>query len=389
MRALSKSKILAFLQCPKRLWLEVHRRTLLKDSAATEASYASGHQIGEIAQKLYGPEGGGTLIDWEAEGFVAGFARTREAMQLGAPVFEAGFQAEGALSLADVLLPLEVNGERAWRMVEVKSSTSIKDYHLADAAVQSYVARSAGVPLAGLALARLDSSWVYPGGGDYRGLLVEEDVTERALSREDEVRGWIESAQRTVAEPSEPERRTGKHCHEPYDCGFLKYCQSQEPQAEYPVDWLPRRSGKLKQHIEANGIREMRDVPDELLNATQQRVKTATLSGEPYFDREGAARALSEHTHAGMLHGFRDNHVCRADLGGHKAVSADPVPVQRAQDGAARRAGAPRISGLVGQRPVGAFRARLDCRLRKAGANFCLQRRLRNSAFTRVGGALP
>jgi len=296
MRALSKSKILASLQCHKRLWLEVHRPSFRKDSAATQASFASGDQVGEIARNLYQTEGAGTLIDWEAEGFSAGFARTLEAMQRGGPVFEAGFQCEGALSLADVLLPVEVDGGRAWRMVEVKSSTSIKDYHLADAAIQSYVARSAGVPLVASALARVDSSWTYPGDGDYQGLLVEKDVTEQTLSREREVRGWIAAAQRTVAEPSEPKRRTGKHCNDPYECGFLKYCQGQEPQADSPVYWLPRRTGKLKQYIEKNGITEMRDVPDQLLNPTQQRVKTATLSGEPFFDREGAARALSQHS---------------------------------------------------------------------------------------------
>ena len=38
MRVLSKSKLLAFRQCPKRLWLEVHRPDLREDSSATQAS---------------------------------------------------------------------------------------------------------------------------------------------------------------------------------------------------------------------------------------------------------------------------------------------------------------------------------------------------------------
>jgi len=43
---------------------------------------------------------------------------------------------------------------------------------------------------------------------------------------------------------------------------------------------------------ESRGITELRDAPDDEINDIQQRVKTATLSGETYFDAEGAAAAL-------------------------------------------------------------------------------------------------
>jgi hypothetical protein len=36
MRQLSKSKIIAFRQCPKRLWLEIRRPEPQKDSKATD-----------------------------------------------------------------------------------------------------------------------------------------------------------------------------------------------------------------------------------------------------------------------------------------------------------------------------------------------------------------
>jgi len=52
MRILSKSKLLAFRQCPKRLWLEIHRPELREDSAASQASFATGHLVGEIARRL-------------------------------------------------------------------------------------------------------------------------------------------------------------------------------------------------------------------------------------------------------------------------------------------------------------------------------------------------
>lgn len=300
MRVLSKSKLLAFRQCPKRLWLEVHQPDARADSGATMASYATGHLVGDIARQLYDPGQSGQLIDPQAEGFDAAFARTQTLLQSRQPIFEAGFRAEGALAFADVLLPVG----KKWRMVEVKSSTSVKDYHRDDAAVQAFLALACGVPLQSIALAHIDSSWTYPGHGDYEGLLVEADLTEEAFARADEVRGWIADAQATVARRRAPRITTGSQCSTPYECGFFTYCQSQEPQAEHPVHWLPRRSQTLNTHIEQHGTRELRDMPDDLLNPTQQRVKAATLSGQAFFDQRATAQALAAHTLPGYFIDF-------------------------------------------------------------------------------------
>jgi len=83
-------------------------------------------------------------------------------------------------------------------MVEVKSSLGLKDYYFDDGAVQAFIARSAGVPLESVALAHIDRNWVYQGDGDYRGLLVERDVTRHAFARGMEVLGWIRRAQAVV-----------------------------------------------------------------------------------------------------------------------------------------------------------------------------------------------
>jgi hypothetical protein len=178
----------------------------------------------------------------------------------------------------------------------VKSSTSVKDYHRDDVAIQAFIARAAGVPLASIALAHIDNEWTYPGGGDYEGLLKEEDLTEEAFAREDEVKTWIADAQKVANKRTEPKRCTGRHCAEPYECGFIDYCQSQEPQADYPVCWLPRVQTKaLKAFIEEQAIADLRHIPDDLLNDVQRRVKNHTLSDKTYFDATQAAADLAAH----------------------------------------------------------------------------------------------
>lgn len=296
MRTLSKSKLLAARQCPKRLWLEIHRPELRLDSEAAQASFAVGHRVGDIAQKLYDPKGKGQLIEPKTEGFTAAFARTSQLLAQSQPIFEASFTAAGALAMADVMLPIRKSGKRAWRMIEVKSATSVKDYHRDDAAIQAFVARSSGVPLASIALAHIDSKWVYPGGNDYQGLLLEEDLTAEAFGREAEVKAWIADAQAIARKRTEPVICTGAQCNDPFECGFLSYCKMQEPQAEYPVQWLPGAPSKaLKALIEDDGVTDLRHVPDELLNERQQRVKAHTLSGTAYFDGANAATDLAGH----------------------------------------------------------------------------------------------
>ena len=296
MRNLSKSKLIAYRQCPKRLWLEVYRPDLREDSAATQASFKVGNTVGDIARQLYDPTGKGVLLDAQRDGFDTVFRRSAELLNSKQPIFEAGFAIEGALAFADVMLPIKQKGQRAWRMVEVKSSTEVKGYHRDDAAIQSFIARKAGVPLASISLAHIDSGWVYPGNGDYDGLLMESDLTAEAFGRGGEVTGWIAGAQKIVTKKSEPKISTGEQCGTPFACGYFDYCQSQEPQAEYPIHWLPSvRAKGLKEYIAANPALDLRDTPDDLLNELQRRVKAHTLSGEIYFDAKSAAAALKAH----------------------------------------------------------------------------------------------
>lgn len=294
MRTFSKSKLLALRQCPKRLWLEIHRPDLREDSAETQASFQVGYQVGDVAQRIYDAEGQGALIDVQTEGFNRAFERTKELLKSREPIFEAGFSAGGALAFADVMLPEQQDGNQVWRMVEVKSSTSVKDYHRDDVAVQAFVAQSAGVALQSISLAHIDSSWTYPGDGNYRGLLKENDLTAEAFSRTEEVKAWIDHAQSVCASPSEPIMEIGAHCDTPFACGFYEYCSRDEAKPEYPVYWLPYIGAKAATLAE-QGVIDLRNVPDDLLNPKQQRVKTHTLANTVFFDAEGAAADLAAH----------------------------------------------------------------------------------------------
>ena len=293
MRSLSKSKIIAYRQCPKRLWLEIHRPEL-RDDSASEMVFRIGNQVGDVARSIYDPEGRGVFIDIQELGHEQAFARSAVLLECGeVPVFEAGMVAGGALAYADVMLPDPRDGAVAWKMIEVKSSTGVKDYHRDDIAVQAHVAAAAGVRLSSVSLAHIDSSFVYAGDGDYRGLLKENDLTEDAFSRGTEVAEWIAGAQSVAAMPTEPEIATGPHCDDPFTCGFRNCCDRDKVLPEYPLSSLPRFSGSKQTLMGELGIEDLRDVPDEHLSGLQVLVKKHTAAGTVFFDAEGAAADLA------------------------------------------------------------------------------------------------
>ena len=293
MHSLSKSKLMAFRQCPKRLWLEIHRKDLRIDSASAEANFAVGNQVDAVARQLYDTNNDARLIDRTA-GTVQALSSSTAALKSAQPVFEAGFSAEGALAFADIMLPQGSSRKLSWRMVEVKAASSVKDYHHDDVAIQAHIALAAGVPLKAVAVAHIDSSWVYPGGKDYRDLLVEQDLSVEAFARSDEVKRWISDARRVAAKRKEPAIKTGNQCNTPFPCAFFTYCQAQEPIPENPVSFLPNvRTARLKALL--SETTELADVPDDALNRLQLRVKTQTLLNKIYFAAKNARAELSQH----------------------------------------------------------------------------------------------
>ena len=294
--SLSKSKLMAYRQCPKRLWLEVNQPALAGEAGLDQVKLQVGREVGAIARTLYDEAGAGHTVDAQAEGFAAALARSAELLTtVQQPVFEAGFQADGALAFADVMLPGYEDGQIVWEMVEVKSSASIKDHHRDDLALQAYIARSAGIKVKSVAVAHLDNTWVHPGGDDHRGLLKEIDLTEETTARAGEIKQWIADARVVMDQPTEPKRDIGPHCSMPFQCGFHDHCSKGVAKPQHPVSCLPKLSAPKRAKLNAQNIVELCDVPDSILNALQRRVKQHTLAATTFFDKVGAAADLAPH----------------------------------------------------------------------------------------------
>jgi len=269
---LSKSKLMSARQCLKRLHLEVNRPDLLIISPSTQAAFNVGNAIGDIAHQIYGDENP-VVIPYEG-GMSHALKKTARFVNEGPkyPIFEATFQHGGVLVRVDALLP---DGD-AWRIVEVKASTSVKDEHIFDCAAQRWVFEGLGHKLTGIALAHVDNTFVYEGDGRFDTLLIESDETESTGSLLPLVPDWIAKA-KEAASGEVPDIGVGAHCYKPYECPFVGHCWPSN--TDYPVQGLGGGKAKLGELI-AEGIEDILDVPVERLNEKQQWIQNVTRSGK-------------------------------------------------------------------------------------------------------------
>lgn len=270
MKGLSKSRIINHQQCPKRLWLQVNRPELSQTDASAQARMDTGQVVGDIARQLFP---GGVLVDTPD---LAQAIQVTRALLAGPPrpLYEATFEVDGVLVRADLLIP----DQGGYRLVEVKSATSVKDYYYADAAIQTWVVQRSQLPITRVEIAHIDNSFVYPGHGVYQGLLKHVDVTEDISGLIDDVPRWIHEARATL-DGTEPVALPGKQCSQPYDCPFTAYCSP--PVAGYPPEILPYNRG-LADELRSEGYADLREVPEERLhNDIHRRIWRVTRAGTP------------------------------------------------------------------------------------------------------------
>ena len=283
---LSKSRLISAWQCPKKLHLEKHHPEYGVITAQMESMFAGGHQVGDVAKQLYGTADSVEV----AFDFKTMVAATQRLIEDGAdfPIFEATFRYENVLVRVDVLIPDGQGEDNSWRLIEVKASTSVKDYHVLDCAIQDWVLRHAGIDVTSISLAHINNQFVYPGGGDYDGLLIENDLTDDVRTLEPRVVELIEKARDAVTGPM-PDIHVGAQCNKPYDCQFQSYCWPTD--TRYPITGLRGSKAKLGEYV-ALGARDILDVDENSITAaTQQRIYRVTCKGEPEI-LDGARQTL-------------------------------------------------------------------------------------------------
>src|SRR6266704_5355252 len=277
---LSKSRFVTGCQCHQLLWWTVHEPNApeLQPDKVLQDLFDQGRQVGEAARKRYP---GGVLIDLPHHAGAERVAATKKALDAGAPaIFEATFIADNTFVAIDVLEKLK----DGYRLTEVKSSTSQKDEHISDVAIQARVAAACGVKITAAEVLHLNKEFRNPASGD---LFARSDVTGAVAAFLPQVPDEIARQREMLAGPL-PDVPVGLHCFEPRECPFMGRCW---PDAPDHIRHLAGVGPKRTAAYLARGITSIGDLPArEKLNFTQKRQLKAMaekrLIVEPTLARE-------------------------------------------------------------------------------------------------------
>ena len=280
---LSKSRVLAGLQCHKRLWWTVHEPEApeLQPDDALQALFDDGTSVGRVA-RAHVPDG--VLIDLPYHAYDERIAATDAALRRDAPViYEASFRAGRVFVSVDIL----ERRPEGTSVIEVKSTTRVKAQHLPDVAAQAHVVSQCGVDAARLEIMHLNRACAYP---DLSNLFTRTDVTELARFAREMMPRAIAEQLAMLAGPI-PEVAIGEHCSAPYECPFKGRCWPALPSHHVSTLYAAGRRARL---LEEQGYATIHDLPDDIpLKAVQDRQRRAVQAGRLIVE-PGLAPALRD-----------------------------------------------------------------------------------------------
>ena len=280
---LSKSDYLMGLDCVKALWLKKNRKEIMPEyDEATLASFDVGNQVQDLARNFY-PNG--IMVEAESWDVENGSMLTKELSKKHNILFEAFAKLpNGCFCRIDILAK---NGN-AWDMIEIKSSTGVKDYYLDDLAFQKYVFENAGYQIKRCEVLHLNNRYVRRGKLDIKKLFSEDDATEAVIQRQSEVEMYVKGMLSYQSMPDEPEVKLHSGCS---GCPFYGYCGKDVP--EYSIFNL-LHAAKADEFYNASNSCNIHDLPLSYCTTDKQLIdRDCFLNNKVHVEKENIKKWLN------------------------------------------------------------------------------------------------
>jgi len=275
---ISKSKFLWGQQCHKLLWAAYHAKDRIPPpDAQSQAIFDQGHEVGTLAKKLFpdGIEIGQGVYDLDEV-----LRLTQQVVKARKPLFEAAFSHQGGYAKVDILNPVAGG---AWDLIEVKSSTSVKDVYIFDLTFQAFVYAGAGLKIRRCILMLINPDFIRHGDVDPAKFFVRHDVTDRVTAASHRIKPRLEDMFRTIRLQEEPDVKIGPHCDSPYSCPLHDHCWNFLPEGNVTTLYRGKAKGfKLL----ADGILNIKDIPDGFpLTENQGIQRRVAVTGQPHVSK--------------------------------------------------------------------------------------------------------
>lgn len=285
---ISKSKYLSGLQCHKLLWFYYNAKGQIPAfDAQTQAIFDQGHLVGEQAKKLY-PDG--IEVAKGVDDFGKILELSKEALSRRRPLFEAAFKSGNAYARADILNPV---GKNDWEIVEVKSSTDVKDVNLHDLALQRYAYEGVGLSITKCFILHINNEYVRKGEVEPKKLFTKTDVTSEVRDLLKSVPSNLRTMIDVIRQKRHPDVKIGLQCNDPYNCPLQELCWKFLPEHN-PLTLYYFNKGKAFELIH-DGHLDIRKLPASVSLSDKQDIQVRALqSGKVYIDKEGICDFLEQ-----------------------------------------------------------------------------------------------
>ena len=284
---LSKSSFMAGRDCKRKLWqLLWDRKSASPPDGMAQLNMEFGKRFGVLAHSLY-PNG--VLIDIDIYNLEKAVEDTRQAINSGSPVIlEATFCHDNYRVLSDIVEKLP---DGSWHLIEVKSSTKVKDVHYPDLAYQKWVMEKNGYHVSKCSVIHADTSGVWP---DLNSIFKIEDITE-SVNKEypsiDNELEWMAAFLKEGVAAPDAEDCYSKQC---LKCQFKKVCwEGIDDITIYDVINV-RKLADLKDL----GVLYIKDVPDDFNLSPTEKVHVGRIKEKSIdIDRKAITNKLSKLTY--------------------------------------------------------------------------------------------
>ncbi|MDE5592636.1 MAG: DUF2779 domain-containing protein [Clostridiales bacterium] len=278
------------------LWLKKYKNDEQVPDASAEARMRVGTEVGELAKGLFGKYADATVLKAdETPDIPAMIERTKQLIAAGEEsICEAAFSYGGLYCAVDVLH----KEDEGYAIYEVKSTTTVKPYHIADVAYQKYVLEKCGINVVDAHVVVLNNKYVRHGELDIKRLF-SIDGGEYLVPKIDAEYSVVESnlqkAEAMITSDVEPIAELG--CKQCTGCAFWKYCSRDLPK---PNVFDLYGCSKKRKYYE-DGIVSFDDLlikrGDELSDVQLRQIDYALHDRGTYIDKSAIAEFLDKLTY--------------------------------------------------------------------------------------------
>jgi hypothetical protein len=220
--SISKSRFLSGCQCPKKFYLDVFRKDLkLPPPPAVQQLLTQGHDIGLLARQYF-PNG----LDASPPNFSQlgiSIAKTKQWIQQERKtIYEATFSKAGLFCMLDILQQVD----DGYEAIEVKSTLSVKEYHILDGAYQLAAMKAAGFKPNRLFIMHLNPSYKRIGLINIQSLFTLTDISSLIQDKAPFIEQTLLRLQRILKTKDAVDMEMGDHCQKPFYCDYIPHCSS-------------------------------------------------------------------------------------------------------------------------------------------------------------------